>query len=79
MMQTKVTGKNAGEFLESLTTIDLKNTPKGAAGLTIFTNDSGGILDDLIITKDDEDKYFVVSNAGRRDEDSQLLNQQKVI
>lgn len=78
MMQTIVTGKNAGEYLESLTTIDLKNRPSGAASLTVFTNEDGGILDDLIITKDDEDKYFVVSNAGRRNEDSFLLNQRKV-
>ncbi|CAL1686986.1 unnamed protein product [Lasius platythorax] len=73
MLQTRVSGKDAGEYLESLTTCDLKNLSKGAATLTIFTNDKGGILDDLIITKDDEDKYFLVSNAGRRDEDSRLL------
>lgn len=78
MMQTCVTGKDAGEYLESLTTCDLKNMKNGAATLTVFTNDKGGILDDLIITKDDEDKYFVVSNAGRRDEDSQLLLEHQV-
>lgn len=78
MLQTRVSGKDAGEYLESLTTCDLKNLNKGAATLTIFTNDKGGILDDLIITKDDEDKYFLVSNAGRRDEDSQLLLERKV-
>lgn len=50
----------------------------GAATLTVFTNDEGGILDDLIITKDDGDKYFIVSNAGRRDEDSQLLLERQV-
>lgn len=78
MLQTRVSGKDAGEYLESLTTCDLKNLNKGAATLTVFTNDKGGILDDLIITKDDEDKYFVVSNAGRRDEDSRLLLERQV-
>ncbi|XP_011701965.1 PREDICTED: aminomethyltransferase, mitochondrial [Wasmannia auropunctata] len=73
MLQTRVSGKDAGEYLESLTTCDLKNLSNGAATLTVFTNDKGGILDDLIITRDDEDRYFVVSNAGRRDEDCQLL------
>ncbi|KAL0133803.1 hypothetical protein PUN28_001047 [Cardiocondyla obscurior] len=73
MLQTQVSGENAAEYLESLTTCDLKRLKKGAATLTIFTNDKGGILDDLIITKDDENKYFVVSNAGRRNEDKQLL------
>lgn len=73
MMQTRVTGKNAPEFLESLTTCDLKKLNEGGATLTVFTDQNGGILDDLIITKDKDDRYFVVSNAGRRNEDTQLL------
>ncbi|XP_012261415.2 aminomethyltransferase, mitochondrial [Athalia rosae] len=78
MLQTRVSGRYAGEFLESLTTGDLKNLSIGNAALTVFTNDNGGILDDLIITKDGEEKFFVVSNAGRRDEDMKLLlDQQK--
>jgi len=78
MLQTRVSGKDAGEFLESLTTCDLVNLNKGAATLTVFTNDEGGILDDLIITKDDVDRYFVVSNAGRRDEDIRLFLERQV-
>ncbi|XP_078034566.1 aminomethyltransferase, mitochondrial [Augochlora pura] len=77
MMQTRVSGTSATDFLESLTTSDLKKLKKGNAVLTVFTNEYGGILDDLIITKDDDDKYFVVSNAGRRDEDSYLLCQKQ--
>ncbi|XP_015595871.1 aminomethyltransferase, mitochondrial [Cephus cinctus] len=77
MLQTRVYGKYAFEFLESLTTGDLCNLGKGRATLTVFTNENGGILDDLIITKDDEDTFFVVSNAGRRNEDSQLMLQKQ--
>lgn len=78
MMQTRVFGSNATDFLESLTTSDLKKLKKGCMVLTVFTNENGGILDDLIITKDDEEKYFVVSNAGRRDEDTRLLRRKQV-
>ncbi|KOC68619.1 Aminomethyltransferase, mitochondrial [Habropoda laboriosa] len=77
MMQTYVSGRDSTDFLESLTTGDLRNLNKGSAALTVFTNENGGILDDLIITKVDEDKYFVVSNAGRRDEDTRLLRRQQ--
>ncbi|XP_020281380.1 aminomethyltransferase, mitochondrial [Pseudomyrmex gracilis] len=69
MLQTSIVGSDAGEFLESLTPSDLTSLPDGTATLTIFTNDKGGILDDLIIIKDDEDRYFLVSNASRREED----------
>lgn len=78
MLQTRVSGKDATQFLESLTTSDLKNLGNGCAVLTVFTDENGGILDDLIVTKDGEDKYFLVSNAGRRKEDSRLLLQQQV-
>lgn len=78
MMQTRVSGKDATDFLESLTTSDLKNLQKGCAVLTVFTNANGGILDDLIITRDGDDKFFIVSNAGRRNEDSSLLVKQQV-
>lgn len=37
--------------------------------LTLFTNDSGGIIDDLIVTKTDEDYLYIVSNAGCADKD----------
>ncbi|XP_012275906.1 aminomethyltransferase, mitochondrial [Orussus abietinus] len=73
MLQSRVSGKDATEFLESLTTSDLKNLAEGSASLTVFTDEDGGILDDLIITKDKPDQYYVVSNAGRRQEDVQLL------
>lgn len=78
MLQTRVSGRDATQFLESLTTSDLKNLGNGCAVLAVFTDENGGILDDLIVTKDDEDKYFLVSNAGRRKEDSRLLLQQQV-
>ncbi|XP_015438934.1 PREDICTED: aminomethyltransferase, mitochondrial [Dufourea novaeangliae] len=77
MMQTRVSGSDATFFLESLTTSDLRNLKKGNSVLTVFTNENGGILDDLIITKDGDDRYFVVSNAGRRNEDSQTLIQRQ--
>ena len=37
--------------------------------LTVFTNESGGIIDDLIVTKTDAGFLYVVSNAGCRQKD----------
>ena len=41
--------------------------------LTVFTNEAGGILDDLIVNKTSDDYLYVVSNAGCRDGDLKLL------
>jgi glycine cleavage system aminomethyltransferase T len=35
----------------------------------VLLNEKGGIIDDMIITKHDNDAYYVVTNAGRRDRD----------
>lgn len=45
--------------------------PQGS--LTLFTNEKGGIIDDLIVTKTDQGYLYVVSNAGCADKDSALM------
>lgn len=41
-----------------------------SSSLSVLLNDEGGILDDLIISKQaDEAEWYVVTNAGRRTED----------
>ncbi|KRY75973.1 Aminomethyltransferase, mitochondrial [Trichinella pseudospiralis] len=55
-------------FIEKLTVADVQGLKEHRSVLTLFTNDNGGIKDDLIITKD-EDHLFLVSNAACSDKD----------
>ena len=73
MLQTKVYGKDRFEFIESITVADVKNLKTNHGALTLFTNENGGIIDDLIVTNADEHLY-VVSNAGCRDKDIPLMS-----
>jgi len=73
MLQTRVHGKDRFEFIESLTVADAKNLQPNQGALTLFTNDEGGIIDDLIVTNAEEHLY-VVSNAGCRDKDIPLMS-----
>lgn len=41
--------------------------------MAVFTNEKGGILDDLIVTKIGYDHLYLVSNAARREHDQKLL------
>lgn len=75
MLQTYVTGKDAIECIETLTTADLQGLTKGSGTLTVFTNDKAGILDDLIVNRVNSKFLYVVSNAARKDHDSQLMLQ----
>lgn len=61
------------EYFETVCTADVKNQPNGGSTLTVFTDENGGILDDLIVTKCSEDELFVVSNAGRKHNDIKLM------
>merc|ERR1712013_748465 len=73
MLQTRVHGEDRFEFIESLTVADARNLQPNQGALTLFTNDEGGIIDDLIVTNAEEHLY-VVSNAGCRDKDVPLMS-----
>lgn len=61
------------EYFESICTADVCGLQNNAASLTVFTNEQGGILDDLIVTKIDNQHLYVVSNAARKDHDIQHM------
>lgn len=70
MLQTKVHGRDRVKFIESLVVTDVAELKENQGTLSLFTNDKGGIIDDLIVTKTDQGYLYVVSNAGCADKDS---------
>lgn len=75
MLQSYVRGADAIECFESICTADIKGLPPNSGTLTVFTNDNGGILDDLIVTKVSDDLLYVVSNAACRKQDSEIIQE----
>ncbi|XP_030555711.1 aminomethyltransferase, mitochondrial [Drosophila novamexicana] len=73
MLQTYVRGKDAAACLESICTADILDMPAGSGSLTVFTNEQGGILDDLIVNKVSEKELYVVSNAAMKQQDMQIM------
>jgi aminomethyltransferase len=69
MGQAIVSGDNAAAFFSRITPSSFLKAPAGRAKYTVLTNNNGGIIDDLIITRMDETKFFVVFNAGRKEID----------
>lgn len=59
--------------LESLCPADFQVLKPGQQRYSFFTNDAGGILDDLMVTRagkgDDQDHLIMVVNAGCKDQD----------
>lgn len=73
MLQTYVHGQDAINCFETLCTADIRGLPDNVGTLTVFTNATGGILDDLIVTKVRPDLLYVVSNAARKAHDKALI------
>jgi aminomethyltransferase len=64
MMQTKVYGKDRFKYIESLVVGDIQGLKPNTGTLTVFTNENGGIIDDLIVSNTSLDYLYIVSNAG---------------
>ena len=63
MGQLRLAGPDAAAALETLVPVDIVGLPEGKQRYALFTNDSGGILDDLMVTRR-ADHLFLVVNAG---------------
>jgi len=69
MGQFIVDGAGAQTWLNSMLTNNVDKLEVGTGQYTFLLNDSGGIIDDLIVYRIEEQKYLLVVNAARADED----------
>lgn len=73
MGQFLVEGAAAKDLLQYVTTNNVDNLETGKAQYTCFPNGNGGIVDDVIIYKMADEKYFVVVNASNIEKDWEHL------
>lgn len=76
MGQLMLEGKDAAEFLESIVPGNIKDLKDNKCRLTQFTNDHGGIMDDTVVTRKAQDKFYVVVNAGCCEQDLKHITAQ---
>lgn len=69
MGQFIVDGAGAGDWLNAMLTNNVAKLDVCTGQYTFLLNDRGGIIDDLIVYRIDEQKYLLVVNAARADED----------
>lgn len=69
MGQFVVSGPGAGNWLNNLLTNDTGKLTPGQGQYTLMLDETGGVIDDMIIYAKDVDHYFLVVNAARIDED----------
>ena len=72
MGQLRLEGEGAAAALESLVPMDIQGLGVGKQRYALFTNDEGGIQDDLMVTRRESDLLLVV-NAACKDADTAHL------
>ena len=69
MGQVRIKGAGITAALEKLVPVDLGQLPPFKQTYAVLTNEAGGILDDLIITRWADDEFFLVVNADCKQQD----------
>jgi aminomethyltransferase len=67
MGRLELIGPTAGQTLDALCTRKMSDLPLNTTRYSLMCNAAGGVLDDLMVSKLAEDKYYVVCNAGNRE------------
>ena len=75
MGEVFISGTNALNFLQSIVPQNIEKLTLGKAIYCQMTNEKGGIIDDLIIYKLEENNYFLIINASRVDDDLEWMKQ----
>lgn len=73
MGQVRITGAKVAEALERLVPGDIAGLAVGAMRYTMFTNDTGGIIDDLMVTRIEGGLQLVINAARRREDTDHLM------
>ena len=76
MGELVISGKGALNAIQRLFTNDFSNMTTGRVRYTLMCNEKGGIVDDLVICKMDEERYFLVVNASNREKDAAWISTQ---
>jgi aminomethyltransferase len=67
MGRVKVTGRHARRFLERVCSRKIHNMEPGQCRYSLVCNESGGVRDDVIVYRMDDDDFLVVVNASNRE------------
>lgn len=69
-----VTGEKALELIQKISSNDASKLTDGKAQYSCMPNEKGGIIDDLIIYRFNEEKYLLVVNASNIEKDWDWIN-----
>ena len=76
MGEVLVTGKDAERYVNHIFTNDVRGIPHGKILYGMICYEDGGVVDDLLVYKVADDRFFLVINASNIDKDWAWIQQQ---
>ncbi len=76
MGEVLVTGKDAERYVNHIFTNDVRGIPHGKILYGMMCYEDGGVVDDLLVYKVADDRFFLVINASNIDKDWAWIQQQ---
>jgi aminomethyltransferase len=75
MGRFSIQGRSAAAFLQKLVTNDIATLAPRRAMYALLCREDGGIIDDLVVYRDTDDRFIVVVNASNREKDLAWMRQ----
>ena len=75
MGEVLITGPDAERYVNHIFTNDITGMPAGKILYGMMCYENGGVVDDLLVYKCDENKYFLVINAANIDKDWEWIQE----
>ena len=69
MGEVFVYGKDAFDYLQKMLTNDITTMTPGRCRYSMVCYDNGGVVDDILVYKDDDEHYMLIVNASNTDKD----------
>lgn len=73
MGRIEIEGPDAEALLDFLSTNTIQGKKEGTATYTVWCHENGGSVDDLLVYKESQDKFFIIVNASNRQKDLEHL------
>lgn len=73
MGQARIRGQNPARSFEKLVSADYQGLKPGKQRYAVLLNDQGGVIDDLMTARPDDDGLFVVVNGACKDNDYAII------
>ncbi len=73
MGEVLVTGPQALDFLQYLTSNDVASQKIGQCQYNLLMNEKGGLVDDIIVNRVAENEFFICVNASNTDKDFEWM------